>query len=444
MQSPGGGSGFLYLYSYDNAGNLTQKMALVSILNQSVVQQVINLGYSSSEWGDLLTSFNGTAITYDEIGNPLSYYNGSSYTFTWTGRQLTGAVKGSKTMSFTYDDSGIRTSKTVNNVTHTYQLNGSQIVAESWGDKLIVYLYDVAGSPIGMMYRTTSYAVDQWDVFWFEKNLQGDIVAVYNSAGTKVATYNYSESWGNHTVSYSNGGGSTGAQYNPFRYRGYYYDTDLGMYYLQSRYYDSNTCRFINADGALYHSMLGYNMFAYCENNPVNYYDPTGENAIAIKTGWLLILALLDSATPILETIFVVGVVSLAVGVVLNAAQNKTPEKTKDKPNDPPSSTTESKTPPPDVVVPDVEYPGDDPTVAPDGYEWTGPDPQGGKRGGYKNTTPGKRDSWHPDFNHGGKKGPHWDYNDVFNRTWAITQELGKTVIRYWVKDQIVWEIFRN
>ena len=286
MQSPGGGSGFLYLYSYDNAGNLTQKMALVSILNQSVVQQVINLGYSSSEWGDLLTSFNGTAITYDEIGNPLSYYNGSSYTFTWTGRQLTGAVKGSKTMSFTYDDSGIRTSKTVNNVTHTYQLNGSQIVAESWGDKLIVYLYDVAGSPIGMMYRTTSYAVDQWDVFWFEKNLQGDIVAVYNSAGTKVATYNYSESWGNHTVSYSNGGGSTGAQYNPFRYRGYYYDTDLGMYYLQSRYYDSNTCRFISPDDISYLGANGdltsYNLYAYCGNNPVNYVDPSGHSFWAV------------------------------------------------------------------------------------------------------------------------------------------------------------------
>ena len=69
-------------------------------------------------------------IIYDEIGNPLSYYNGSAYTFTWTGRQLTGAVKGSKTMSFTYDDNGIRTSKTVNGVTHTYQLNGSRIVAE--------------------------------------------------------------------------------------------------------------------------------------------------------------------------------------------------------------------------------------------------------------------------------------------------------------------------
>ena len=185
-------------------------------------------------------------------------------------------------MSFTYDDNGIRTSKTVNGVKHTYYLNGSQITAEQWGDKLLVYLYDASGSPIGMMYSTTSYAEGAFDVFWFDKNLQGDIVAVYNESGTKVAAYTYSDAWGDHSVTYSNGGASTGAQYNPFRYRGYYYDTDLGMYYLQSRYYDPNTCRFINADGALYHSMLGYNLFAYCENNPVNMLDTTGQYCVDI------------------------------------------------------------------------------------------------------------------------------------------------------------------
>lgn len=298
--------------------------------------------------GDLLTSFNGTAITYDEIGNPISYYNGSSYTFTWTGRQLTTAVKGSTNMSFTYDDNGIRTSKTVDNVKHSYYLSGSLIVAEQWSDKLIIYLYDSTGSPIGMMYRTTSYAVDQWDIFWFEKNLQGDIVAIYNSSGTKVATYTYTDAWGNHSVSYTNGGGSTGAQYNPFRYRGYYYDTDLGMYYLRSRYYDPNTCRFINADSALYHSMLGYNMFAYCENNTVNYYDPTGKNPDVAVLGWgasAWWLTTVDGLLPIGDAIFwgVLGI--LAVASILNAAQNETPEKSEDKPNDPPSSVTDPKPP---------------------------------------------------------------------------------------------------
>ncbi len=135
-------------------------------------------------------------------------------------------------MSFTYNDEGIRTSKTVNGVKHTYHLNGSQIISEQWEDKLLVYIYDASGSPIGMMYRTTSYEAEDFDVFWFEKNMQGDVIAVYNESGTKLAVYTY-DAWGNHTVSYTNDGGSTGVQYNPFRYRGYYYDFDLGMYYLQ-------------------------------------------------------------------------------------------------------------------------------------------------------------------------------------------------------------------
>ena len=80
-------------------------------------------GYATG-WGDRLTSYKVGNITYgieyDVIGNPLSYYNG--YTFTWTGRQLTGATKGGVNYSFTYNDEGIRTSKTKGNVTTTYYL----------------------------------------------------------------------------------------------------------------------------------------------------------------------------------------------------------------------------------------------------------------------------------------------------------------------------------
>ena len=130
------------------------------------------------------------------------------------------------------------------------------------------------------MYRTTSYAINQWDVYWFEKNLQGDIVAVYNSSGAKVASYTYSNAWGKCTTSYFNGGASTAVKYNPFRYRGYYYDTETGFYYLQSRYYDPVVGRFISPDDESYlganGDLISYNLYAYCSNNPVMGYDPSG------------------------------------------------------------------------------------------------------------------------------------------------------------------------
>jgi RHS repeat-associated protein len=292
-------------YTYDNAGNITsittrterqpldpdpgfKPIIKAAGTVPTVITTTKTLSYSDSQWGDLLTSFDGHTITYDEIGNPLSYYNGTDYTFTWDGRRLVGAVSGSKTMSFAYNDEGIRTSKTVNGVTTTYYVNGGQIVAESNNSRTIVYIYNASGAPIGMMYRTPSYAANTWDTFWYEKNLQGDIIAIYNASGTKVATYTYTDAWGNFTVSYSNGGASTGAQYNPFRYRGYYYDADLGMYYLQSRYYDAKICRFISADGYVStgQGILGNNMFAYCGNNPVMGYDPTGMWTITFSFGF--------------------------------------------------------------------------------------------------------------------------------------------------------------
>ena len=266
-----GVTGKTVIYSYDNAGNIKSKS-----VNESATYT-----YSSSQWGDLLTAYNGTAITYDNIGNPLSYYNGTSYTFTWDGRRLTSAVTSSKTMSFAYNDEGIRTSKTVNGVTTTYYVNGGQIVAESNNSRTIVYIYDASGSPIGMMYRKPSYDANTFDVFWYEKNLQGDVVAVYNSSGQKCITYKY-DAWGSFTATASlTTGNNINALANPFRYRGYYYDTDLGMYYLQSRYYDAKICRFISADYASVTTATPYaltdkNLYAYCDNNPVMRIDKTG------------------------------------------------------------------------------------------------------------------------------------------------------------------------
>ena len=251
----------------------------------SGVYTLASYGYSTGEWGDLLTSYANVAITYDGIGNPLSYFNGSSYTFTWTGRQLTSAVKGSDNFTFTYDDNGTRVTKTKNGVLTTYYYDGTKLIAEETSGNVTMYIYDAKGSPIGMQYRTSSYAEGVWDVYWFEKNIQGDVVAVYSYNGTKLISYKY-DAWGKTTITYSNSGDSTTAVNNSITYRGYYYDKDLGLYYLQSRYYDPVVKRFISPDAIGYlganGDLLSYNLFAYCSNNSVMYTDPSGHSIIAV------------------------------------------------------------------------------------------------------------------------------------------------------------------
>ncbi len=227
-------------------------------------------------WGDRLTADGLNTYTYDAVGNPLNY---NGYTLEWNGRQLVSMTNGSTTNSFKYNDEGIRTSKTVGGVEHIYTLDGSRIISESWSNVLVVYLYDENGSPIGMQYHTTFMEADTFYTFYFEKNLQGDIVAVYNESGEKVFGYNY-DAWGNFTTTYySTIGTNYYAYYNPFRYRGYYYDSETGLYYLQSRYYNPQWGRFISADIYVNANgdLIGFNMYAYCSNNPVMYVDPTGE-----------------------------------------------------------------------------------------------------------------------------------------------------------------------
>ena len=112
-----------------------------------------------------------------------------------------------------------------------------------------------------------------FDVYWYEKNLQGDVVAIYNHAGTKLLTYTY-DAWGAcYTTNVASSVPSIVTN-NPFRYRGYYYDNDLGLYYVSSRYYDPEIGRFLNADN----NFSNYNLFMYCGNNPVNRIDPNGEH----------------------------------------------------------------------------------------------------------------------------------------------------------------------
>jgi len=174
-------------------------------------------------------------------------------------------------LAFNYNENGIRTWKMVNNTFKSFTLDGSKILIESSAGNqnyVIYYYYDAIGSVTGFNYNGTTY--------YYGKNIQGDIKFIYNTSGSIVTEYCY-DAWGN-ILSTTGTLASTVGAINPFRYRGYYYDSETGFYYLNSRYYDPQVGRFINADAILGANgdLVGYNLFAYCSNNPVMYVDPTG------------------------------------------------------------------------------------------------------------------------------------------------------------------------
>ena len=177
---------------------------------------------------------------------------------------------------YTYTPDGIRSSKTVNGTKTEYLLNGTQILAQKTGSDVMWFFYDSTGTRIGVQQgNVTAY---------YMYNLQGDVVGLADAAtGKIIAKYLY-DAWGK-CVSVENADGYTIGTANPFRYRGYYYDNDTGLYYLQSRYYDPEVGRFINADGFVTTDVLGLlssNMFVYCENNPICKTDISGEATVSI------------------------------------------------------------------------------------------------------------------------------------------------------------------
>lgn len=266
-------AGKRFIYEYDDGGNITS----VQTLNSATyaLENTDTYSYNDSNWPDKLTAYNNIPFTYDNLGNPLSYYNGSSYTFTWKdGRRLATLTKGNTSVSYKYNSDGIRYEKTVNGVVHKYYLMGSTITAETIIDGIntthIEYFYDNYG-PYGFSIDGTFY--------YYVKNLQGDVTQIRDENNNLIASYVY-DAWGKVLSVTENTTNSIGAK-NAIRYRGYYYDTESNLYYLNARYYDPQIKRFLNPDAILGANggVIGYNMYAYCNNNPVYYTDKSGNLA---------------------------------------------------------------------------------------------------------------------------------------------------------------------
>ena len=269
-----------YRYDYDEAGNiLTETVSRIGAHGQLYDSRVNAYGYDDANWGDKLTSYNGETITYDEIGNPLSYRDGM--TMSWlNGRKLTTLQSGNDSISYKYDSNGVRTSKTVNGVEYTYEYLNGKLMHETRGEKVFDYCYDANGQLYAVSYKANSST--NAVTYYYAHNWRGDITSIYDGEGNMVAKYEY-DAWGNVlTVTNSNNSEITDpnhiANLNPFRYRSYYYDSESGLYYLMSRYYDPVTHRFVNADGYFQSGdgILDTNMNAYCRNNPLNNIDKYG------------------------------------------------------------------------------------------------------------------------------------------------------------------------
>lgn len=260
-----------WVYTYDDGGNILSKKEYASnAAADSEPRSTIEYTYGDSQWKDLLTAYNGTPITYDAIGNPLT---DGTWTYTWQhGRQLAGMEKDGRSLSYTYNADGKRIAKTVDGVTYNYHYLGDQLVEMTWGDNRMRFTYDAIG-PATVEYNGTIYT--------YVKNAQGDVVSIVNYDGIEVMAYIY-DAWGNQLSTYGSMEPTLGRK-NPLRYRGYVYDTETGLYYLNSRYYNPTWGRFINADttdvldASLDKANWDKNLFAYCDNNPIIRVDHGGQ-----------------------------------------------------------------------------------------------------------------------------------------------------------------------
>ena len=266
-----------YTYSYDAGGNLLEKRTYPYTTGDlGTPTDTVSYAYGDTAWQDKLTAYDGEAITYDAIGNPLTYRGGSALEWK-NGRRLAKYTNTAYTIQYEYTTDGIRTAKTVNGQKTTYLLQGDTMIQErrANGD-VIGYAHDATGKPVGFEYYDN--AAGTMTYCYYRHNLQGDITDLCDRRGNSLVHYTY-DAWGK-LISITGEKASTLGVINPLRYRGYYYDSETGLYYVSSRYYDPEVGRFINADDVDYlgadGSQLSYNLFAYCMNNPVNRFEIDG------------------------------------------------------------------------------------------------------------------------------------------------------------------------
>ncbi len=284
----GGSSGTTWVYEYDRGGNMTAKKRYAYTTGTlGTVQQTVSYTYGDNNWKDKLTAYNGQTFTYDTIGNVKT---AEGWTYAWMrGRYLMTITKGTagtagyEQHKFDYDHKGRCIGRTYiyydtsrsKNVWrgYSYTWEGDRLVhlvtsnrvgdaGNYTTDETMHFHYDAQGKPSMLMYNGTR--------FGYVYNAQGDVIGIITGGLTEKVKYTY-DAWG-RLLSITGSSANTIGKANPFRYRAYIYDQECGLYYLRTRYYNPNWCRFINAD-----NIFVGNLFAYCNNSPVQKNDQDGK-----------------------------------------------------------------------------------------------------------------------------------------------------------------------
>lgn len=308
-----------WVYNYDRGGNILSKVRYAYTTGTlGTALETIPYAYGDANWKDKLTAYNGNSITYDAIGNPL---NDGVWAYEWqAGRQLKRMSAEGTTLTFQYDHNGLRTQKVVEQSWYpeitNYYLHGKLLTHMTvdyydWDevehiDKLH-FFYDAQSRPAKVSYNGVLYT--------YIHNLQGDVVGLLDNSGTLVVEYQY-DAWGK-TISTTGSLAETLGKRNPFRYRGYVYDEETGLYYLRSRYYNPAVGRFVNADEfiAARKDNLDHNLFAYCTNAPVKASDEDGHWSKALKSLAYVVAAIIAK--------IVVPAIGAEVQLVVNRAKAK-------------------------------------------------------------------------------------------------------------------------
>ncbi|MDD3217845.1 MAG: hypothetical protein PHC41_03395 [Lachnospiraceae bacterium] len=264
-------------YTYDAGGNLRTRKTYGYTQDETITGAVLEehtYTYGNTRWKDQLTAYDGGTITYDAMGNPLNY---RGMQMEWQhGRELKQLVKDGCTIRYTYDEEGIRLSKTAGETKEEYFLNGNKIVTMKAGTDVMHFIYDADGSLFSMRLNGEDY--------YYLHNGQHDITGLVDSSGNRVVSYQY-DSWGLQTSMTDSTQSKAGSR-NPFRYREYFLDEETGLYYLNSRYYDPECGRFVNVDCAslvdtIPATFSDKNLYVYCDNNPVMRKDLKGNFWVA-------------------------------------------------------------------------------------------------------------------------------------------------------------------